>query len=134
MSGEERAARALVATALRREAAAQQAGDLQAIGACVEELEMRVRALRLDAPELERAFTFWDWWIDARNHDWRYHEGIARDDWPRLARHVADTVESGAPPSDPVLLRYLEQLTRPGPLARLVRWLGAMRPENEGST
>lgn len=34
------------------------------------------------------ALEFWDGWVDARNHDWQYYPGIARDDWPRAGtRH-----------------------------------------------
>jgi uncharacterized membrane protein YeaQ/YmgE (transglycosylase-associated protein family) len=48
------------------------------------------------APELSRlrvALTFWDAWIDARNRDWQPDGGIAKADWPLLARGVAADLE-----------------------------------------
>ena len=42
----------------------------------------------LDEDRLEVAFEFWDRWIDARNHNWGYHRGVERDDWPVIARQI----------------------------------------------
>jgi len=48
------------------------------------------------APELGRlrvALTFWDAWIGARNHGWQPISGIAKKEWPVLARIVAADLE-----------------------------------------
>jgi hypothetical protein len=48
------------------------------------------------APELGRlrvALTFWDGWIDARNRGWQPNTGIAKTEWPALARIVAADLE-----------------------------------------
>lgn len=48
------------------------------------------------APELVRlrvALTFWDAWIDARNRGWQPDSGIAKAEWPSLARSVAADLE-----------------------------------------
>jgi len=48
------------------------------------------------APELGRlrvALTFWDGWIDARNHGFQPGSGIAKTEWPLLARIVAADLE-----------------------------------------
>jgi len=48
------------------------------------------------APELGRlrvALTFWDAWIVARDHGWNPVSGIAKKEWPLLARIVAADLE-----------------------------------------
>jgi hypothetical protein len=121
----EREAGRVVAAALRLDAAAQDAGDFEAIAKRYDEVYAEVLSLCSSYPDtVATGFTFWDWWADARNHDWKYYEGIARDDWSRLARHVADSIEAGRPISDPVLIRHFERARRPGPFGRLRRLLG----------
>ena len=125
--GEREAAR-ILASALRRDATAQEAGNSEAIANRYDDVYAEVLALCSDLPDMvSRGFTFWDWWADARNHDWKYYDGIARNDWPRLARHVADAVEAAAPITDPVLVRHFERAARPGLFARLGRLLGLRR-------
>jgi hypothetical protein len=121
----EREAAVIVASALRQDAAAQDAGKFDVIGERYDDVYGEVLSLCSEYPDtIATGFTFWDWWTDARNHDWQYYEGITRNDWPRLARHVADSVEAGRPISDAVLIRRFERARRPGPLARLKRLLG----------
>ncbi len=52
------------------------------------------------------ALEFWDGWIDARNHDWLYYEGIGEHDWPRYARVVSDCLRSNRVPDDPTLRKH----------------------------
>lgn len=40
------------------------------------------------------ALSFWDGWVDARNHDWQYYDPIGRDDWPKLARSIVLDLKS----------------------------------------
>jgi hypothetical protein len=50
-----------------------------------------------DDPKLETlriALTFWDGWIDARNNGWQTTSGIRQDEWPALARGIADDVDA----------------------------------------
>jgi hypothetical protein len=118
----------IVASALRVDAAAQDAANFEAIAKRYDDVYGEVLSLCSEYPDtIATGFTFWDWWAGARNHEWQYYEGIARDDWPRLARHVADSVEAGVRISDPVLIRHFERAARPGPLARLKRLLGLRR-------
>ncbi len=122
--GEREAAR-IVALALRQDASAQEAGDFEAIAERYDDVYAEVLVLCNEVPDsLARGFTFWDEWCDARNHEWSYYSDIARDDWPRLARQVAEAVESGAPITDPVLVRHLEEAAEPGLLGKLLDWLG----------
>jgi len=122
----EREAARVIAAALRQDAAAQDAGDFESIAKRYDDVYAEVLAVSSEYPDtVATGFTFWDWWADARNHDWQYYEGIERDDWSRLARHVADSIEAGLPISDPMLVRHFERARRPGPftrLKRLLRW------------
>src|SRR5688572_33351174 len=104
----EQEAALIVADALRHDAAAHDAGNVDEVGGSYDDVLSEVLPLWNDAGgTVGAAFKFWDWWIDARSHGWRRPRGIARDDWPRLARHIAAALENGNPVTDPVLLeRY----------------------------
>ena len=54
------------------------------------------------------AIDFWDGWGDARNHEWLYYEPIRREDWPRLARHIAAHLRRGEAASDPIVLEQFD--------------------------
>lgn len=128
--GDQKAAR-LVASALREDASAHEAGDFGAIGEQMDRIHGEVLALCGDLSDgISIGITFWDDWADARNHEWMYHEGIGQDDWPRLARHVADAIESGAPITDPILVRQYSSADRPGLLTRI---LGRLRRSRSGA-
>lgn len=115
----------IIATALRQDAAAHDAGDFESIATRFDDVYAEVLTVCADYPDtVATGFTFWDWWADARNHDWQYYDGIDREDWPRLARHVADSIEAGAPVSDPQLIQQYELARQPGPITRLKRLLG----------
>jgi uncharacterized membrane protein YeaQ/YmgE (transglycosylase-associated protein family) len=43
--------------------------------------------------KLRVALTFWDGWIHARNRGWQPDGGVAKRDWPLLARTVAADLE-----------------------------------------
>jgi hypothetical protein len=110
------------ATGLLRCADAHEAGDFSEIE---REFDVFEASLTQDASAIPNdvllAFGFWDAWTDSSNHDWRYHEPIQRDDWPRLAREIADTLRSGVPIANPVLLdAFGVQPVRGSWLSRLV--------------
>lgn len=73
-------------------------------------------------PRVSVALQFWDGWIDARNHDWRYYPGIARDDWPRLARDIARSLREGVEPTDPNLMAHFGPSAHRSWLTRLSEW------------
>jgi len=55
------------------------------------------------APEFGRlrvAIAFWDGWIDARDRGWRPDRGIAKGEWPLLARTVAADLEGDRDATD----------------------------------
>lgn len=54
------------------------------------------------------AWNFWDGWIDARNHDWMYYEGIEKKDWPVLAQEIAKNLQDDSEIVNPVLIKYFD--------------------------
>ena len=84
------AARDTLVEHLRADARAHVAEDYDRIGRRFDWLEHQFPTGT--APELGKlhiALTFWDGWVDARNHGWP-RGPIGADDWPKLAREVAD--------------------------------------------
>src|SRR5438552_10610357 len=78
--GEREAAR-ILASALRQDAAAQEASNFEAIANRYDDVYAEVLPLCSDLPDMvARGFTFWDWWADARNHDWKYYDGIRSEE------------------------------------------------------
>ena len=98
---------------LRQDAAAHQAERYDAIGRDFDRVEHHFP--RGAAPELLRlrtALTFWDAWIDARNHGWP-RGPIAQADWPRLALGVADDLDAGRDIGDASVLAHFDAGTHP---------------------
>ena len=54
------------------------------------------------------ALAFWDGWIDARNHDWQYYEGINEADWPVLAKRIVASLAEDQEITEPVVLRRFD--------------------------
>ena len=88
-------ARDSLVSSLRLDADAHDAEQYDAVGRRFDWLEHRFP--RGTAPELQRlhvALTFWDGWAHARNHGWPSGP-ISLEEWPRLARSVADDLAAG---------------------------------------
>lgn len=112
-----------VATALRHDVEAHRRGSYADIGTAYDHVLNEVLPLwNHSGGVIATAFTFWDWWIDARNHNWLYYPGIARDDWPRLAVHMAEVLDSQGTITDPQLLAKFARAARPSLLQRLRRF------------
>lgn len=108
------AARDALVQHLRQDAAAHEAERYDAIGRRFDNVEHHFP--RGTAPELGRlhvALTFWDGWIDARNHGWP-RGPIALAEWPGFGRNVAADLEADRDISDPVVLARFDIVTHPG--------------------
>jgi hypothetical protein len=104
---------ALVAE-LRRDAAAHRAGASDEVGRHFDAVERHFP--HGTAPELGRlhiALTFWDGWVDARNHGWP-RGPVSEADWPRLADLVADDLAADRDISDPTVLARFDLVRHPG--------------------
>lgn len=108
---------------LTRAAAAHEAGRYNDIGLGFDAFDSGLP--RDGGAEFKRlliAVTFWDGWVDARNHGWLHYEGINEPDWPVLARSIAASLVDDQEITEPLLLRYFdfeEAQPRQG-------WLGIM--------
>lgn len=88
------AARNVLVDQLLRDAMAHDAERYEEVGRRFDTVERELP--RGSAPELARlrvALIFWDGWIDARNRGWQPDAGIAKAEWPSLARCVAADLE-----------------------------------------
>ena len=59
------------------------------------------------------ALSFWDGWIDASNHEWKYYKPISKSDWPMLALEIAAALRENHEIVNPIViekfdLRYRE--------------------------
>ena len=107
------AARDALVTHLRRDAAAHDAEQFDAIGRRFDDVERRFPTGA--APELARlrvALAFWDGWIDARNHGWPAGP-IARAEWPGYARGVASDLEAGREIAAPIVQARFDLVAHP---------------------
>jgi hypothetical protein len=62
---------------------------------------------------LRVALTFWDAWIDARNHGWQHSMGIQPQEWPILARAIASDLSGDREISDVRVLQRFDASTNP---------------------
>jgi hypothetical protein len=107
------AARDTLIKELRANAADHEAERYDAIGRRFDRVEHEFPTGT--APELTRlhvALTFWDGWIDARNNGWP-RGPIGLQEWPILARRVADDLEHDRDVSDALVLARFDLVAHP---------------------
>jgi hypothetical protein len=93
------AARDALVDQLLQDAGAHDAGRFDEIGRPSDRIELP----RVGPPELMKlrvALSFWDAWVDARNHDWQLGGDIGKAEWPTLARRIASDLAEGREISD----------------------------------
>ena len=109
-----------MASALEAEAALQERGAIREIGENYDPTYGRILEVNADYDEaVAFAFTFWDNWVDASNHDWQYHEPINERDWPLFAREIAHAVRHGQLPDNDFLVEQI----RLKPRRSMWQWL-----------
>lgn len=93
---------------LLKDAMAHDAGRYDDIGRRFVSFERELpRGVTPELGKLRVAVAFWDGWIDARNRGWRPDSGIAKTEWPLLARSVAADLEGDRNVTDPrVVTRF----------------------------
>ena len=94
---------------LRRDVEAHEASRHEQVGAGFDEFDRKLP--RGQGPEFDKlsiAFNFWDGWIDARNHNWLYYDGINESDWPVLARPIIASLEADEEISEPMVLDHFD--------------------------
>jgi len=126
-------ARDSLVTNLRLDSTAHEAGQYDAVGRRFDWLEHRFP--RGTAPELNKlhiALTFWDGWVHSRNHGWPVGP-IGFDEWPRLARSVADDVAADREISDAKVLANFDFVAHTR-LNERVQILAARLRERDGES
>lgn len=92
-----------LATHLLRDARLQDSAPEQ-IGRGFDEFD--ARCPRSDHT-LNTALSFWDSWIDERNHGFPgWYAGICREDWPKLGGVIASALRAGEELEEPRVLRH----------------------------
>jgi hypothetical protein len=126
------AARDILVAELRANALDHEAQRYDTIGRRFDRLEHEFPTGT--APELGRlhiALAFWDGWIDARNNGWP-RASITENNWPTLARRVADDLAADRDISDPLVLSRFDLVANPR-LNERVQTLAARLRNREGS-
>lgn len=83
--------------------------------------------------DLRMALTFWDAWIDARNHGWQPTVGIQQAEWPALARGIAADLTAKRDIVD-ARVRELFDARNPGRADRVKLLAGRLRGRAEPRT
>jgi hypothetical protein len=100
-------ARSEVQASLIRCAAAHGSADFHAIEVEHTKIDTNLpRSADLRFDPLHAALNLLDAWIDSSNHEWRYYEGIGRDDWPKLALALAADISQNLTISNPLLIKH----------------------------
>ncbi|HKO15968.1 MAG TPA: hypothetical protein VJU87_06995 [Gemmatimonadaceae bacterium] len=98
---------------LRADAQAHEAENYDAIGRRFDSVEHRFpTGTTPELGKLHVALTFWDGWIDARNNGWP-RGAIAMDEWPALARAVADDLAADREIGNPTVLARFDLIAHP---------------------
>ena len=121
-------AKQIVIDGFTHDADAHESGRYGDIGRGFDELDAGLpRDGGAEFHKLFIALAFWDGWIDARNHDWRYYEGIYESDWPVLAKRIIASVAEEQEITEPVVLRHFDFRESQPREGRLKSLLGRFR-------
>lgn len=104
---------------LLHDAELHDAGSYSEIGKLMQAMPSFEDCFAEDEQEYERllfAETFWDMWVDARNHDWGYYPGIEKNDWPVLAREVCRCIRDEVDANELRKQAKVFDLAHPAPL------------------
>ena len=127
------ASRDELVTQLRHDATAHEAGAYDEVGRRFDAVERHLP--HGTSPELGRlhlALTFWDGWVDARNHGWP-RGPIALEQWPALARRVADDLAADREISDATVLARFDLVRHPNHNERVQTLAARLRAREDES-
>lgn len=128
------AARQALAGHLVTDATAHEAGRFDAIGRRFDSFEHAFpEGDDASLIDLRMALTFWDAWIDARNHGWQPTVGIQQEEWAALARGIAADLTAKRDIVD-ARVRELFDARSPGRADRVKLLAGRLRGRSEPRT
>jgi hypothetical protein len=123
-----RDARAELVSYLVTDATAHEAGRFDAIGRRFDSFEHRFPTGADDeVTELRIALTFWDAWIDARNHEWQTTARIQPAEWPALARAIAADLQAERPIANASIRARFDAVSHPNLDERVSLLAGRLR-------
>ena len=97
----------ILARALEREADAQEAGSTGDLHQAMQVIRREIMPINdIPRPIFNLTLKFWKQWANAAQNQWRYQGSIAADDWPRMARILAQSVRQGTMPNDPEIIEH----------------------------
>lgn len=100
--------------ALRQDREARLRGDEDSIGRRYDGLDGWIHGHGTEVSNrLLEALCFWDYWMDARNHDRIAFNDIAQEQWLVLAEHVIASLASGRRIDDGRGVRLVSSITPP---------------------
>ena len=123
-------ARQFLIDGLTRDAVAHEVGRYQDIGRDFDALDYSLP--RDGSPQFDKLFialNFWEGWIDARNHDWNYYEGIKESDWPGLARQIVKALADDGEITEPAVLKHFDRRADQPLRERVKSFLARLRGE-----
>ena len=112
-------ARQFIVSQLERDARLHEQGQFEKIGSGLKENDERFPR---DYDQLMIAWDFWDSWIDDRNHGFPgFSEGVEKETWSKLARHIAEQLSRGQEITEPLVLKNFVFKRGPSLFSRLTR-------------
>jgi uncharacterized membrane protein YeaQ/YmgE (transglycosylase-associated protein family) len=121
------AARDQLVDQLLRDAVAHEGERYDEIGRRLDSLAVVPHGAARELGRLRVAVAFWDGWIDARNRGWKPDSGIAKSEWPLLARAVAADLEDDRDVTDARVMTHFDVGSRPSLANRLQAVAARMR-------
>ena len=114
----------IIASALESDANNHDSGKYQEIGLNWDNIYSEILPIEenIASPFYSMAFRFWDDWGDAANHEWQYHEPIKKEQWPQLARELANCLRSQTMTINSTLIDNLMPKPKVSLLERIKRW------------
>ncbi len=100
-------AKSLMIQSLSQAADYHEAGTYKRLSDRFEEMDGGLpRGEGVEFSKLHTALRFWDSWIDASDHKWKYYPGIEADDWPVLARRIVVDLQADRDITDSLVLQW----------------------------
>jgi hypothetical protein len=95
----------ILAEALESDAQQQEHGTLNDIELHIKSVQQKVMPMNdIPRPIYKLAMRFWQEWAKASRQDWHHKGAISENDWPAMARTIAQHVRTGSLPNDKLIL------------------------------
>ena len=115
-------AKKLTIASLNQAIEAHESGNYSRIDSGFDELDVALPRNNADEryDSLIISLSFWDSWIDARNHDWDYYPDFPKYSWPKHARIIVEDLNSERNISDELILKNFDFTRKTSFLGRML--------------